>query len=105
MPGLVPGTQVVLACDEDVDGRDKPGHDGEVCCRRAEETSVLLLVVVVLVEKTLRPPRQMPPVLERRIAIGGEQSGVVGNRLAQRLDPGTIALGEIGQHMPMDNVL
>jgi len=30
MPGLVPGIHSLLLCDvEDVDGRDKPGHDGE----------------------------------------------------------------------------
>jgi hypothetical protein len=28
MPGLVPGIHV-LALDEGVDGRDKPGHDGK----------------------------------------------------------------------------
>jgi hypothetical protein len=29
MPGLVPGIHVLAAGDkEDVDGRDKPGHDG-----------------------------------------------------------------------------
>jgi len=28
MPGLVPGIHVFEGCgDEDVDGRDKPGHD------------------------------------------------------------------------------
>jgi 2-oxoglutarate ferredoxin oxidoreductase subunit beta len=27
MPGLVPGIHVFLARGEDVDGRDKPGHD------------------------------------------------------------------------------
>jgi hypothetical protein len=28
MPGLVPGIHVYSACtEEDVDGRDKPGHD------------------------------------------------------------------------------
>ncbi len=32
MPGLVPGIHVFLdCCNEDVDGRDKPGHDGETC--------------------------------------------------------------------------
>jgi hypothetical protein len=31
MPGLVPGIHVFLdVADEDVDGRDKPGHDGEL---------------------------------------------------------------------------
>jgi len=29
MPGLVPGIHVFLAFQEGVDGRDKPGHDGE----------------------------------------------------------------------------
>ncbi|NPU15504.1 hypothetical protein HL666_32540 [Bradyrhizobium sp. 83002] len=28
MPGLVPGIHVVLSTPKDVDGRDKPGHDG-----------------------------------------------------------------------------
>lgn len=36
MPGLVPGIHV-LAAKEDVDGRDKPGHDenqsvSQMCC-------------------------------------------------------------------------
>jgi hypothetical protein len=31
MPGLVPGIHVLLALTfEDVDGRDKPGHDGVI---------------------------------------------------------------------------
>jgi hypothetical protein len=30
MPGLVPGIHVFAVVDkQDVDGRDKPGHDGE----------------------------------------------------------------------------
>ncbi len=30
MPGLVPGIHVLKAAqEEDVDGRDKPGHDGK----------------------------------------------------------------------------
>jgi hypothetical protein len=29
MPGLVPGIHVFVDRREDVDGRDKPGHDGE----------------------------------------------------------------------------
>src|ERR1700731_3265794 len=44
-------------------------------------------------------------VLERRIAIRGEQSGVVGDRFAERLDPGTIVLGEIGQHVAVHQFL
>ena len=27
MPGLVPGIHVLLHVNQDVDGRDKPGHD------------------------------------------------------------------------------
>jgi 2-oxoglutarate ferredoxin oxidoreductase subunit beta len=27
MPGLVPGIHALLGHEEDVDGRDKPGHD------------------------------------------------------------------------------
>jgi hypothetical protein len=35
MPGLVPGIHVFNARDaKDVDGRDKPGHDG-VCCEQS----------------------------------------------------------------------
>jgi hypothetical protein len=30
MPGLVPGIHVLAALKKDVDGRDKPGHDGEL---------------------------------------------------------------------------
>jgi hypothetical protein len=29
MPGLVPGIHVFVAAKADVDGRVKPGHDGE----------------------------------------------------------------------------
>jgi hypothetical protein len=27
MPGLVPGIHAFLGCKQDVDGRDKPGHN------------------------------------------------------------------------------
>jgi hypothetical protein len=30
MPGLVPGIHVFLSYSQDVDGRDKPGHDARV---------------------------------------------------------------------------
>jgi hypothetical protein len=30
MPGLVPGIHVFAAGFTDVDGRDKPGHDGKL---------------------------------------------------------------------------
>jgi hypothetical protein len=29
MPGLVPGIHALLTCQQDVDGRDKPGQDDE----------------------------------------------------------------------------
>ena len=61
--------------------------------------------VVILVEKSFGLHRQMHPVLKRRVAARGEQSGVVGDRFEQCLDPGTIVLGEVGQHMPMHNIL
>src|SRR6202048_44368 len=47
----------------------------------------------------------MHPVLERRILLGREQPGVIGNRLAEGLDPGTIALGEIGQYVAVHQFL
>ncbi len=28
MPGFMPGSHVLLVSPKDVDGRDKPGHDG-----------------------------------------------------------------------------
>ena len=34
MPGLVPGIHVCAAAKKDVDGRDKPGHDGVIQCER-----------------------------------------------------------------------
>jgi len=37
MPGLVPGIHVFLACGQDVDGRDKPGHDEEERYARNDE--------------------------------------------------------------------
>jgi hypothetical protein len=30
MPGLVPGIHVFFLCNEDVDGRAKPGHDARM---------------------------------------------------------------------------
>jgi hypothetical protein len=40
MLGLVPGIHVLFCGDKDVDGRDKPGHDGE--CGSAVSYSALL---------------------------------------------------------------
>ena len=37
MPGLVPGIHVFLAArKQGVDGRDKPGHDGEIALNGRE---------------------------------------------------------------------
>src|SRR5205823_7471033 len=63
------------------------------------------VIVTVLVEKSLGLHRQMHLVLELRIAIGGEQPGIVCNRLEQRLDPGPIVLGEIGEHVSVHDIL
>jgi hypothetical protein len=35
MPALVAGIHVLLTCQQDVDGRDKPGHDDEKSHGRA----------------------------------------------------------------------
>ena len=37
MPGLVPGIHVLAIKKEDVDGRDKPGHDGLSMSRRSTQ--------------------------------------------------------------------
>src|SRR3954468_1949560 len=47
----------------------------------------------------------MHPVLECRILLRREQAGIVGDRLAQRLDPGPIGLGEIRQHVAVHEFL
>ena len=38
MPGLVPGIHVLTArSSNDVDGRDKPGHDAVLCCVSSDQ--------------------------------------------------------------------
>jgi len=32
MPDLVPGIHAFLGAEQDVDGRDKPGHDDQIDC-------------------------------------------------------------------------
>src|SRR4051812_7466189 len=44
-------------------------------------------------------------VLERRLAIRREQPGIIGERFTERLDPGTIVLGKIGQHVAVHQFL
>src|SRR6266581_4282849 len=82
----------------------RPGMMECVFRTQAKEYSVLLLFTIFLCSKSLGLHRQMHLVLERGIAIGGEQSSVIGNRFAQRLDPGAVAFDEIRQHMSMDDI-
>jgi hypothetical protein len=64
MPGLVPGIHVLPCRDnKDVDGRDKPGHDGE------NESTLPLL-----------PPQPHP----RRVAIGELDAGLFQHALDRR---------------------
>jgi hypothetical protein len=48
MPGLVPGIHVFLPAHlEDVDGRDKPGHDERKKVIPAPETALILSVRLI----------------------------------------------------------
>src|SRR6266436_10374882 len=60
---------------------------------------------VLLLEKSLVVQRQMHPDLECRVLLGHEQPGVIGNRFAERRDPGAVALGEIGQYVTVHQFL
>ena len=48
MPGLVPGTHVLLAAKKDVGGRDKPGHDALGDSTRSKHVLALLAVSALL---------------------------------------------------------
>src|SRR3954454_3275073 len=61
--------------------------------------------VVVRRSKPLRLHRQMHLVLECGIAVRREQPGIVGNSLAEGLDPATVTFGEIRQHVAVDQFL
>src|ERR1700736_5869916 len=65
----------------------------------------LTSAAVFLVDKSLGLHRQMHLVLERRILVRHQQSGIVRDRLAERDDPGTLVLGEIGQHVAVHQLL
>jgi hypothetical protein len=59
MPGLVPGIHVLAATSEDVDGRDKPGHDENVTRSQFGSESLKTLAAF---SACLRPPRlSFPP--------------------------------------------
>jgi len=47
----------------------------------------------------------MQPVLQPGVVALDEQSGVFGDRLAERSHPGLLALGEIAEHISMDQRL
>src|SRR3954469_9790328 len=44
-------------------------------------------------------------VLEGRVLAGRQQPGIVGNRLAQRFYPRPVALGKVGQHVAVHQLL
>jgi hypothetical protein len=54
MPGLVPGIHVFAPKNQDVDGRDKPGHDvckldgGTQCASTASSNSATMLVILII---------------------------------------------------------
>ena len=57
MPGLVPGIHVFLAQrNQDVDGRDKPGHDGDDSYCFSPTRAFLASVA----SHTMRLPRSRP---------------------------------------------
>src|ERR1700674_5395690 len=65
----------------------------------------LTSAAVFLVDKSLGLHRQIHLVLERRILVRHQQSGILRDRLAERDDPGAVALGEIGQHVAVHQFL
>ena len=60
-------------------------------------SAVALGVTIALVEKSLGLQRQMHLVLERRVLARRQQSGIVGNCLAQRFNPRPVALRKVRQ--------
>jgi hypothetical protein len=68
MPGLAPGINVFLfAATEDVDGRDKPGHDE---CRIHSMNFTLTDICILLSRPHPRSPRD---VLEAILNVNGER--------------------------------
>jgi hypothetical protein len=41
MPGLVPGSMTCFAIKQDVDGRDKPGHDVDGTVSKREKSEII----------------------------------------------------------------
>src|SRR3981081_2292394 len=73
--------------------------------KSGDDKACLISAVVAVVEKSLGLHRKIHLVLERRVAVRRKQPGVVGNRFEQRLDPRTIILGKIGQHVSVYDIL
>ena len=95
MAGLVPAIHACRVSSSKAGCRVKSGDD-----EASQPASI-----VFLLEKSLGLQRQMHLVLKRRVAARREQAGIVGDRLAQRLDPGPVALGEIRQHVAVHQFL
>src|SRR5579864_4945186 len=49
--------------------------------------------------------REMHLVLEARIFALGDQAGILGDDLAQRLDPGPLRFGEVAEHIGLHQLL
>src|ERR1700675_2845406 len=65
----------------------------------------LTFAAVFLVDKSLGLHRQIHLVLERRILVRHQQSGILRDRLAERDDPGAVALGETAQQVSVHKFL
>src|SRR3954454_7480562 len=68
-------------------------------------SAVAVGVTIALVENSLGLQNQMNLVLERRVLARSQQPGIVGNRLAQRFHPRTVAFGKIRQHVAVHQLL
>jgi hypothetical protein len=77
MPGLVPGIHVLLGRGaKDVDGRDKPGHDGRNGTWRSKQRIVQLLPFWIHVVNQSNLPRARP-MLDCLFALDGGPDVVV----------------------------
>jgi hypothetical protein len=83
MPGLVPGIHVLFSlCSKDVDGRDKPGHDGVDIKYRLYRLITLAASARALLTPTCRP-RQVQSVDNR--CVRDSASAFAGCGTAHRL--------------------
>src|ERR1700675_955140 len=90
MPGLVPGIHVLCSARKDVDGRDKPGHDGvnsqaDVLpslrakrsnpCRGAKKESIASSQVLL----AMTGPRRAPSFRDAPLGAGPESITTIGS--------------------------